>query len=89
MDCTQNGPFSSLNRTYRGISGVGIRCACQSSGAAPCGLGGNLVSAIVGVLLSRTGLSPFAMDVMAVGLAIMMMHLLRCLHPPGGLWPYL
>jgi hypothetical protein len=40
MDCTQNGPFSSLNRTYRGISGVGIRCACQSSGAAPCGLGG-------------------------------------------------
>lgn len=47
-------------------------------------LGGNLVSAIVGVLLSRTGLSPFAMDVMAVGLAIMMMHLLRCLHPPGG-----
>jgi CBS-domain-containing membrane protein len=25
------------------------------------------------------------MDVMAVGLAIMMMHLLRCLHPPGGL----
>ena len=47
-------------------------------------MGGNLISALIGLLLSRTGLPPFAMAAMATALAIMAMHILRCLHPPGG-----
>ena len=47
-------------------------------------IGGNVVSALVGVAVYRlvpdTGLAAG----LAVGLAILAMSLLRCLHPPGG-----
>lgn len=47
-------------------------------------VGGNLVSAIIGVACARwIGDSPWAAG-LAVGLAIAAMHTLRCIHPPGG-----
>lgn len=47
-------------------------------------LGGNVVSAIVGVLVFRyLGHGALAVGV-AVGIAILAMSLLRCIHPPGG-----
>lgn len=46
-------------------------------------LGGHLISATVGVAAQHWIPSPFAAAV-AVGGAITLMHLLHCLHPPGG-----
>ena len=46
-------------------------------------LGGHLVSASVGVAAQTWIPSPFSAAV-AVGGAITLMHLLHCLHPPGG-----
>lgn len=46
-------------------------------------LGGHLVSAVVGVAAHHWVPSPFAAAV-AVGGAVTLMHLLHCLHPPGG-----
>ena len=46
--------------------------------------GGNIVSAVVGLLVGHwVGYGPVAIGV-AVGAAILTMSLLRCLHPPGG-----
>ena len=47
-------------------------------------LGGNLVSATVGVVTARLFDDPMLGGGVAVGAAIGMMSLLRCLHPPGG-----
>ena len=47
-------------------------------------LGGNLVSAIVGVSVARLGADPMVAAGLAAGGAIVAMALLRCLHPPGG-----
>lgn len=47
-------------------------------------IGGNLVSAVVGVTVMRLGLDPMLSAGLAVGGAICAMALLRCLHPPGG-----
>jgi CBS domain-containing membrane protein len=47
-------------------------------------IGGNTVSALVGVACVRLGGSPVLMAAVAVGLAIGVMFALRCLHPPGG-----
>lgn len=46
-------------------------------------LGGHVVSALIGVAAQRFVPAPYAAAV-AVGLAITLMHLLHCLHPPGG-----
>lgn len=47
-------------------------------------IGGNLLSALVGVAVSHTiGSAAFA-AALAVGLAIATMTIARCLHPPGG-----
>jgi len=47
-------------------------------------LGGNIVSVLVAIPVAHTlGHGAFAAGV-AVGLAILVMSLLRCLHPPGG-----
>lgn len=46
--------------------------------------GGNLLSALVGVLCTKfIGVSALSAG-LAVGLAIGAMHLARCIHPPGG-----
>lgn len=46
--------------------------------------GGHLVSALVGVTCYRLINEPFLAAGLAVGLAIGAMHLLACIHPPGG-----
>ena len=47
-------------------------------------LGGNVVSALVGVAAARFVPVPYLAVGVAVGGAILAMSLLRCLHPPGG-----
>jgi CBS domain-containing membrane protein len=47
-------------------------------------VGGNMVSALVGVAVVQVVPSPVLAAGLAVGLAILAMSLLRCLHPPGG-----
>lgn len=47
-------------------------------------IGGNVVSALVGVTTARYVPVPFLGVGIAVGGAIVAMSLLRCLHPPGG-----
>ncbi|AMK17818.1 MULTISPECIES: HPP family protein [Sphingobium] len=47
-------------------------------------LGGNIVSAIIGITIARLIPDPTIAAALAVGCAIAGMSLLRCLHPPGG-----
>ena len=47
-------------------------------------VGGNVVSALVGVTAARFVPIPYLAVGVAVGGAILAMSLLRCLHPPGG-----
>ena len=47
-------------------------------------LGGHLLSAIIGVACWKLIPNPTLAAGMAVGLAIGIMHLARCIHPPGG-----
>lgn len=47
-------------------------------------LGGNLISALIGVGCAQHITDPFLAAGVAVGLAIVAMYYLRCLHPPGG-----
>ena len=47
-------------------------------------IGGNIVSALVGVAAFNTFSNLVVAAGIAVGLAILVMSLLRCLHPPGG-----
>ncbi|MDH5395191.1 MAG: HPP family protein, partial [Gammaproteobacteria bacterium] len=46
--------------------------------------GGHISSAIVGVTCYQLIPNIFVAAALAVGLAIGLMHVLRCLHPPGG-----
>jgi CBS domain-containing membrane protein len=46
--------------------------------------GGNVLSAILGVTCARLLPDPLLGGALAVGLAVGVMHYLRCLHPPGG-----
>lgn len=47
-------------------------------------VGGHTASALIGVLMYRTGLDPVLAAGLAAGLALTAMHYLGCLHPPGG-----
>lgn len=47
-------------------------------------VGGNILSALVGVTVARYVPNIFLAAGLAVGGAILLMSLLRCLHPPGG-----
>jgi len=47
-------------------------------------IGGNLISAAVGVSCYKLVADPFIAAGLAVGLAIACMHILSCMHPPGG-----
>lgn len=47
-------------------------------------VGGNLLSALVGVAVAKTLSTGVLGAGVAVGLAILVMSLARCLHPPGG-----
>lgn len=47
-------------------------------------LGGNVVAALVGVTAGAWIADPFVAAACAIGVAIALMMLLRCLHPPSG-----
>lgn len=47
-------------------------------------IGGNMLSALLGLLVVQCVPAPVAAAALAVGGAIVVMSLLRCLHPPGG-----
>ncbi|MBZ9649044.1 HPP family protein [Sphingobium sp. 3R8] len=47
-------------------------------------LGGNVISALVGIFVAKAVPDPTFAAALAVGAAIAIMSLLRCLHPPGG-----
>jgi CBS domain-containing membrane protein len=47
-------------------------------------IGGNFISAIIGILVSRFVPDAMIASGLAVALAIAVMSVLRCLHPPGG-----
>ncbi|MCU7556038.1 HPP family protein [Alteromonas sp. ASW11-19] len=47
-------------------------------------IGGNTVSAVIGVICSQHIASPSISASVAVGGAILVMQFLRCIHPPGG-----
>ena len=47
-------------------------------------IGGNVISAFVGIFIGHTIAEPALAAGVAVGVAIALMSLLRCLHPPGG-----
>ncbi|WP_206069752.1 HPP family protein [Novosphingobium olei] len=47
-------------------------------------LGGNMISAAIGLALGHAIGAPWLAASLAVGLAIAVMTLARCLHPPGG-----
>ncbi|MCV0382629.1 MAG: HPP family protein [Erythrobacter sp.] len=47
-------------------------------------LGGNVLSALIGLAMAMSVSSSVLVASLAVGAAIAVMSLLRCLHPPGG-----
>ncbi len=47
-------------------------------------LGGHALSALVGVTCQQLWPGEFFTPALAVGLAILVMHYARCIHPPGG-----
>lgn len=47
-------------------------------------IGGNVISATIGITVGTLLGAPLLAGAVAMGLAIMVMSLLRCLHPPGG-----
>lgn len=47
-------------------------------------IGGHCFSALVGVSCAQAVADPYLAAPLAVGLAITVMHYLRCTHPPGG-----
>lgn len=68
-----------------GASAVLLFCLPASPLAQPWAvIGGNLVSALVGVACARLLPDPLLAAPLAGGLAIALMFALRCLHPPGG-----
>lgn len=78
------GAFNDLLLASMGATAVLLFAAPHSPMAQPFPLvGGHLVSAFIGVLAQQWVPPPFAAG-MAVGGAIIAMHLLGCLHPPGG-----
>jgi CBS-domain-containing membrane protein len=68
-----------------GASAVLIYAAIRSPLAQPWNLlGGHFFSAMVGVTCYKLFPPQWLAAAMAVSLAIVLMHLLKCLHPPGG-----
>jgi CBS domain-containing membrane protein len=47
-------------------------------------IGGNVLSALTGLAMARLMPDPVLAAGLAVGIAILVMSLARCLHPPGG-----
>lgn len=47
-------------------------------------VGGHLVSALVGVTCQKLIGNPIFASSLAIAIAMLLMHYLRCIHPPGG-----
>lgn len=47
-------------------------------------VGGHLVSALVGVTCQKLIANPIFASSLAIAIAMLLMHYLRCIHPPGG-----
>ena len=47
-------------------------------------IGGHIVSALIGITIYQQVANPILGGALAVGLAIIAMYYLQCLHPPGG-----
>ena len=47
-------------------------------------VGGHLVSALVGVTCQKLIQNPILASSLAIAVAMLLMHHLRCIHPPGG-----
>jgi CBS domain-containing membrane protein len=68
-----------------GASAVLVFCVPASPLAQPWAvIGGDLLSAAVGLIAGHLIGDPWAAGSLAVGTAIAVMSLARCLHPPGG-----
>lgn len=68
-----------------GASAVLVFCVPASPLAQPWPVvGGDLISAVAGLALGHLIGVPWLAASLALGLAIALMSLLRCLHPPGG-----
>lgn len=79
------GPQLPLIVAPMGASAVLLFAVPASPLAQPWSIvGGNTISALVGVLTARVIGDPVIATGVAVALAIGAMSLLRCLHPPGG-----
>ena len=76
---------AALITASMGASAVLLFAAPHSPLAQPWPLvGGNLISALVGVSCAQLISNPLLAAPLAVALAITAMHYLRCMHPPGG-----
>lgn len=79
------GPGLPMMVASMGASAVLLFAASHSPLAQPWPLiGGNILSAIVGVACSKLALDPALAAALAVSLAILVMLLTHSLHPPGG-----
>lgn len=79
------GPLAIMLVAPMGASAVLIFAVPASPLAQPWPvIGGNIISAVVGVAVAGLTLPPALAAGLAVGGAILAMSLLRCLHPPGG-----
>lgn len=68
-----------------GASAVLVFCVPASPLAQPWSvIGGNLISSAIGLAAGRLLGDPWLAASLAVGAAIAVMSLARCLHPPGG-----
>ncbi|MBM2715170.1 HPP family protein [Mesorhizobium caraganae] len=80
-----NGPHVPLLVAPMGASAVLLFAVPASPLAQPWSIiGGNTVSALIGVIVAHFVHEPALATGMAVALAIAAMSFTRCLHPPGG-----
>jgi CBS domain-containing membrane protein len=80
-----NGPHVALLVAPMGASAVLLFAVPASPLAQPWSIiGGNSISALVGVTVAHFVHDPVMASALAVALAIAAMSFTRCLHPPGG-----
>ncbi|WP_036165547.1 HPP family protein [Massilia sp. 9096] len=85
-----SGPLAAAGGTPvlvapMGASAVLLFCVPASSLAQPWSvIGGNTISALVGITVAHAVHDPVLAAPLAGALAILVMFLLRCLHPPSG-----
>jgi CBS domain-containing membrane protein len=95
--CVAIAAIFGVCRTFVGMEGAGLLVASMGASAVllfalPEGplsqpwavIGGHTSSAVVGVLCASGVADPLFAAALAVGAAIGVMQLLRCVHPPGG-----